>query len=285
MSAALRSKLWQLLGLEADPGVPSGALRFGTFLVPDGPGPYPAVLYCHAHGGRHDLGRRELTEGARWLAAPYAPDLLRAGFAVLCVDMPGFGARREDGPESALAKAGSWQGRPLFGQMVAAQLQALAWLGHQDRVDAGRIATLGVSMGAALALWVAALDARVNACVNLNILANLAPLIAAGAHDRHGHYLTVPGLLQHADIGEIAGLIAPRPQFIGLGRHDPFTPPDASRAALQQVQSAYHGRDHLLSVHVDANGAHGETTDMRRAVLEFLTAHARPAKQESENHA
>jgi len=285
MSTDLQSQLRRRLGIGADPGAGTKALPNSTLLLPEGPGPHPAVLYCHAHGGQYDLGRSELFQGARWLCGPYGPALVGAGFAVLCVDMPGFGARRSDGRESALAKAGLWQGRPLFGQMVAAQLQALAWLREQDGIDPDRIITLGVSMGGALALWTAALAPKVAACVQLNIFANLAPLIAAGGHDRHGIYLTVPGLLELTDIGEIAGLIAPRPQFIGLGALDPFTPPDARRAALAQVQGAYRRENNALTVHLEATGEHGETPAMRQAVFEFLGHAAQPTKRETTSHA
>ena len=84
------------------------------------------------------------------------------------------------------------------------------------RIDPDQIVTLGVSIGAALAMWVAVLDSRVCGCVQLCMLANIAPLIALGAHNRHGPYLTVLGLLSKTDIGHIAGKIARRPQFIGL---------------------------------------------------------------------
>ena len=42
-------------------------------------------------------------------------------------------------------------------------------------------------------------------------------LIEADAHDLHGLYLTVPGLLSLASNGRIAGLVSPRAQFIGIG--------------------------------------------------------------------
>ena len=56
--AELRDQLRNLLALPEQ--VPK--LATFTFLAPDGAGPFPAVLYCHAHGGNYDLGRRELTE-------------------------------------------------------------------------------------------------------------------------------------------------------------------------------------------------------------------------------
>ncbi len=266
-------QLWALLGLKK--GLQSADTTAATFLVPDGPGPHPAVLYCHAHGGDHPRGRRELTDGATWLTAPYGPDLLAAGFAVFCVDMPGFGDRISDGSESALAKAGLWRGRPLFGQMVATQLGALDRLAGDPRIDASQIFTLGVSMGAALALWVAALDRRVRGCAHLCMLANIEPLIASGAHDRHGPYLTVPGLLERTDMGQIAAHIAPRPQFIGLGAEDRFTPPDARDPALAQVRHVYGDAD-ALRVMIAPDGGHFETTEMRKAVIDFLRRSAKP---------
>ena len=292
----LRNAVRGLLALPDPIGVPAGRVikrstrgqeldldgRPALFLTPDGQGPWPAVLYAHAHGGRYDLGRREVTEGARWLSAPYGPDLTRAGFAVLCVDMPGFGARRSDGSESALAKAGLWEGRPLFGQMVADQLAGFAWLAAHPDIDAQRIVTLGMSMGAALAMWTGALEPRVAAVVQLCMLADIAPLIAAGVHDRHGAYLTVPGLLPRAEIGDVAGLIAPHPQFVGHGAQDPLTPPAARDAALMRLRRAYRGTG-MLTEWLSPTAGHVETPQMRRAVLDFLNRTcAHPQQQASE---
>ena len=65
-------------------------------------------------------------------------------------------------------------------------------------------------MGATLAFWLAALDPRMKAVAHLCCFADLETLVASGAHDLHGLYMTVPGLLAVARTGEIAGLIAPR---------------------------------------------------------------------------
>jgi dienelactone hydrolase len=271
-----RAALMACLGLDGIADRPD-AIRDGAFtlLTPPQTGrPCPAVLYCHAHGGDHALGRQELTAGARWLAAPPAPDLLAAGWAVLCIDMPGFGARSGLGSESALAKAGLWQGRPLFGQMVAEQLAAARWLRSQPGIDARRIVALGTSMGGALALWAAALDPDIAAAAHLCMLADIGPLIASGAHDRHGPYLTVPGLLRLAETGDIAALIAPRPQFVAHGALDPLTPPKARDAALARLRAAYRDADRGagLSLHLGPGTGHLETPAMRRSLLDFLQA-------------
>ena len=274
----LRGELRKLLALPdriapAAEARADGALRLNdhpvTFLRPEGEGPFPAVLYCHAHGGDYALGRHELTEGARWLVRPYAADLLARGIAVLAIDMPGFGARAGEGTEAALARSGLWRGRPLFGRMVADHMTALCWLRRQPEIDATRIATLGVSMGAAHAFWLAALDPGVAAVAHICMLADMAPLIESGTHTRHGDYLTVPGLLRHAEIGDVAALVAPRPQFVGAGAADHLAPQAARDAALARLSAAY-GADGALEILVDPDGGHGETLNIREAALDFL---------------
>lgn len=246
------------------------------YLRPDRSGPLPAVLYCHAHGGAYGLGRHELLEGAWWLTAPLGPSLARAGFAVLAVDMPGFGGRVGEGSESALAKEGLWRGQPLFGQMIADQQSALGWLASQPEVDAGRIAAVGTSMGGLLAFWTAALDRRITAVAHLCVLADIAGLIEAGAHDLHGHFLTVPGLLNVSDMGAVAALIAPRPQFVAHGGADALTPAPARDTALATLRAAYSTADELETLLVPEAG-HTETPEMRHALLDFLKRRLAPA--------
>ena len=50
-----------------------------------------AVLYCHAHGNRYDIGIDELTEGRPALSAPWLGQFAALGLGVLCIEMPCFG--------------------------------------------------------------------------------------------------------------------------------------------------------------------------------------------------
>ncbi len=244
----------------------------GTVLLPDTERRHSAVLYCHAHGNRHEIGRRELLEGRPALSSPYGPALAEAGHVVLCIDMPGFNERISEGSESSLSKAALWRGTPLFGRMLADLSAALDYLAMRVEVDAGRITTLGLSMGATHAYWLAALDERVAGAAHLCAFANMKPLIETGAHDLHGHYMTVPGLLQHFDMADIAARIAPRPQLVVYGTEDPLTPAAAIDPALERLGSAYRLADaaQQLTIIRSAGTGHMETPDMRAAVLRFL---------------
>ena len=284
---ALRQALFALLNLSPDRPVaaPKGGER-SRLAIPGGTridleidgapatllhpgGCPPAILYCHAHGGDYSLGRRELTEGAWWLSAPFGDTLLRRGYAVLCMDMPGFGDRQAEGSEAVLAKAGFWHGRPLFGQMIEGQRRAVDWLVASGLVDAGRIAAMGVSMGAAHSFWLGALDDRIGAVAQFCMLADLAPMIATGSHDHHGFYLCVPGLLSLCEMGDVAALVAPRPQFVAHGAQDALAPSAARSAACDRLLRAY-GQSDALTLMIDPEAGHAETPLMRRAALQFL---------------
>lgn len=239
--------------------------------LPATPPPWPMVLVLHAHGARYDIGAQELIDGRPALAGPLAPDLTERGIAALCCDMPCFGSRQAQS-ESALSKALLWEGRTLAGRMLSESIAALDWIAADARFIPGRIGVYGLSMGATLGYWLAALDQRVRALAHLCCLADFRALIAAGAHDLHGAYLTVPGLLPLASNGRIAGMVAPRAQFVGLGDLDPLTPPAAADAALTELRAAYARDRGRLVLHREPDSGHVETAAMRAAVLIFLQA-------------
>lgn len=290
------AELWQLLGLPGgspDAAVATtvstepvgslvreelqfdiGGLRIpGTLLRPTHRAvPGSAVLYCHAHGNRHDIGRRELLDGRAALQSAYGPLLVAHGFTVLCIDMPGFNERQSEGREQALSKALLWRGKTLLGQMLAEQAAVAGYLANRPDVASNAIVALGISMGATLAYWLAALDARIAAAVHLCAFSDIGPLIDTGAHDLHGPYMTVPGMLRHLDMGDIAAMVAPRPQLVACGTADPLTPPIALDPALETVRNAYQRSDAIARLEVirSRGTGHVETPEMRAAVLRFL---------------
>lgn len=233
--------------------------------------PGPAILYAHAHGARWDIGASELAEGRPALIDAPGPVLAREGYVALSIDMPTFG-ERAGVTEDAAAKAALWHGGTLFGQMLSEQAAALSWLAGRPEVDPARIGVTGLSMGATLAYFLAAIDGRVKAAAHLCCYADFATLVETGAHDLHGHYLTVPGLLKETSTGEIAGLIAPRAQLITIGRDDPLTPPAAVEKAFTETEAAYLNAEALgaLVFLPEAGVGHKETPAMRRAVLSFF---------------
>jgi dienelactone hydrolase len=228
----------------------------------------PAIVYIHAHGAKYEIGARELLDGRPALKGPYAADFARQGIVALALDMPCFGDRATEA-ESAAAKRHLWNGTTLFGEMLNDLSGGVDVLAALDGIDPKRIGAFGLSMGATLAFWLAALDPRIACVAHLCCFADLGELVRQNGHDLHGIYMTVPGLLPKLRTGQIAGLAAPRPQYAAMGAKDPLTPPEAIDLALADLKLAY-GDSTALRVHVDPDTGHIETPRMRADVLRFF---------------
>lgn len=232
-------------------------------------GRLPAILYGHSHGGGYAIGARELLDGREYLVDPLGPVFARAGYVTFTIDMPIFGERATVS-ESFAAKALLWHGKSLFGQMVCEHAAALTYLAGRSDVDPARIGAFGISMGCTLSYWLAALDDRIAAVAQLCCFADFRTMIELGAHDGHGIYLTVPGLLREADGGTIAALVAPRPQLVCIGEADKLTPPLAVERAWAELALAYAGMEERLELVSEPGVEHQETPRMREAMLAFF---------------
>ncbi|CAN1570269.1 Dienelactone hydrolase [Rhabdaerophilaceae bacterium] len=248
----------------------------GLLAGPEGPwNNLPALLCCHAHGLRYDIGAAELFSGRpALLDPPYGETLARQGYVAFAIDLSCFGARQNE-CESSASKRHLWQGRTMFGEMLEDLGGAIDFLTQHAGIDPERIGAFGISMGATLAFWLAALDQRVKVVAHLCCFADLAALVETGAHDLHGPYMTVPGLVQEFTTGQIAGLVAPRPQFAAMGALDALTPPAAVARAVADTRRAYEasGAPGRFQVLVGAETGHVETPQMREALLRFVASH------------
>jgi dienelactone hydrolase len=241
------------------------------FVRPLKGGPFPAILYNHAHGGDYPLGKDELLRGREHLQKPpYAEVLAQRGIAALCIDAWLFG-ERSGRYESSLFKEMLWQGRVLWGMMVYDGLRALDYLCSRQEVDPARVGTLGLSMGSTMAWWLAALDPRIRVCVDLCCLTDYQALIEAGGLDGHGIYYYVPSLLKHFTTAQINTLIAPRPHLSLAGSQDPLTPLAGLERIDQELQEVYSKFGYAQAWELKRyECGHRETPEMRTAVLEFL---------------
>ncbi len=237
----------------------------------NGVAPMPAVLYQHTHSNDYGRGKEEMLVGRAELAAPpYAEFLAGLGCCALCIDAWCFG-ERAGRSELDRFKEMLWRGQVLWGAMVYDALRAVDYLATRPEVDAGRIATVGMSMGSSLSQWTAALHPGVAACAEICCLTEYEALIEAGGLGEHGVYYFVPGLLKHFTAAEINALIAPRPHLSLAGNLDPLTPVaglDRMDAELRRVYAAL-GRPEAWRL-ARYDGGHQETAAMRAAVGKFL---------------
>ena len=232
---------------------------------------FPVILYNHAHGGDYRLGKDELIKGRHILQYPtYAEELTKRGYSLLCIDAWTFGERSYR-PESEIFKEMLWHGQVLWGMMVYDSLKAIDYLVSRKEVDGNRIGTLGMSMGSTMAWWIAALDERIKACVDICCLTDFESLIELGRLDEHGLYYYVPGLLKEFSTAKINSLIAPRAHLSLVGNFDRLTPPEGLDKIDKELKKVYKTEkvpEAWKLLRFDTR--HLETPEMRKETISFL---------------
>jgi len=190
------------LVIERPGEVPVPALLF----LPKGPkGKLPAVLYVDDRGKAAG-------------AAPGGPieDILKAGIAVLAIDVRGVGEttpvspKKYWNPEFPIAYLAFHLARPLLGQRVEDVLAALECLAARPEIDAAKIGIVGVEGGALAALHAAALDERLREVTLWRSIASWMDVVTSQtAKNQLGQ--VVPGALARYDLPDLVRAIAPRP--------------------------------------------------------------------------
>jgi acetyl esterase/lipase len=231
----------------------------------------PAVVFNHSHGGGYTIGKQEFVEGRSYLQPePYAKVLTDLGFIGLCIDHWVFGERSHTS-EADTFKEMLWKGQVLWGMMVYDSLRAVDYLLERGDVDPERIGTLGMSMGSTMAWWLAALDERIKATVDICCLTDFDTLVAKKGLSLHGVYYYVPRLLRHFTTAQINALIAPRAHLALAGLQDKLTPVEGLDIIDRELQQVYAATGHaerwkLLRYDV----AHQETAEGRQESIAFL---------------
>ena len=152
--------------------VRSGSLTLhGLLWKPDGPGPFPAVLYNHGSGPQSDLTR----------PARIGPAFARHGYVVLYLFRRGAGLSADQGTDSeelmnrAMAESGQAGRNAVQLRLLDAELNdvqsGLVFLRARSDVDTSRVAVVGFSFGGQLTLLAAERDAGVRAAVVFGVAA------------------------------------------------------------------------------------------------------------------
>ncbi|MFC5652775.1 dienelactone hydrolase family protein [Paenibacillus solisilvae] len=234
--------------LSATPG-----LSFAAYvLIPaGGSSGLPGVLALHGHG----YGSREIVgllpdgspdHGKPGIHQHFAVQLVKRGMVVIAPDVVGFGERRLDAdllknpdtPSSCfrLSTQLMMLGKTLTGLRVAEAVRALEYLVSRPEVDAGRIGTMGFSGGGLISYAAAALDEQIKAVVLTGFTNTFKDSIFAVNHCIDNY---TPGLLTHAELPELIGLIAPRPLFLESGKNDRIFPEEGFKQAAAKIQAIY----------------------------------------------
>jgi pimeloyl-ACP methyl ester carboxylesterase len=199
--------------------------------------PGPAIVAVHGHGAGKDA-----VCGLAGDTERYAHDLASRGYVVLAPDLRCFGERADWIPPDKYGCDWNLVCATLAGANPLAQnvwdlQRALDVLATHPVVDAQRIAAVGFSYGATIALFLAATDERVRATVLSGYVsswrdAHRVPWNMCGSQ-------VVSGLLDEFEHVDVAALVAPRPLLVESGRADLIFPLDAASATVEQLRAVY----------------------------------------------
>ncbi|MEU6192169.1 alpha/beta fold hydrolase [Streptomyces sp. NPDC047061] len=230
-----------------------------TMLLPNGPGPFPAVLLLHDHGSKFDIGKEKLIrpwyddtrlESARsWADEMYGgrfvgDELVARGYAVLCVDALGWGDRSglsADG-QQALASNFFNLGSSMAGLVAREDLRAAAFLASLPEVDAKRISAVGFSMGGFRAWQVAALSDHISAAVAVSCMTTVREMMVPSPFTDLGQsafFMQHPGLNRHLDMPDVASIAAPKPLLFFNGEDDPAFAGAGVTAAYAKMRTVW----------------------------------------------
>jgi hypothetical protein len=165
------------------------------------------------------------------------------GIAALCLEQRSFGERREFIQPQHLdylchqaAMNALMLGTTLLAERIFDVDRAIDYLAQRGDVAMEKVGLMGNSGGGTTTLFATALLPRVQAAMPSCCFSTFAASIQAMFHCVCNY---VPGLLPVAEMGDIAGLIAPKPLVIVSGREDGIFPLHAAESEFERVRDIY----------------------------------------------
>jgi len=232
---------------ESRPGMPI----LGYLLLPKtATTPVANVICIPGHGrGVDDIVGIDPQGQDRTLKVTYEFDFaiqaVEQGLAAIAIEPLGFGCRRDarnkaKGLEQKacepVAGAALLLGQTLLGWRIWDVMRTVDWIQSRPELDAKRVGVVGISGGGTCSLFSAALEPRIKAAMVSCYLNTFRSSIMSIGHCIDNY---VPGILNWAEMYDVAGLIAPRPLFSEAGEVDSIFPIAASVESFQKVKAIY----------------------------------------------
>jgi hypothetical protein len=288
----LRERIWEAMGVHADHALPlnleiTGEIACqgyrvqkicyqsrpdfyvtGNLYIPDGEGPFPAVINMHGHWSQGRLAARVQQRGHL---------LAKCGYVCLCVDAFGSGERATRHGEfeyhgNNLGGSLLQLGETLMGVQVVDNMRGVDLLCSLPFVNATKIGATGGSGGGNQTMWLAAMDTRITAAV---------PVVSVGSFQSYVMCLNciceaLPTGLTFTEESGILALVAPRALKMCNGLQDcnpAFAPAEMLRS-LREARKVYHALG--VPDHLDCyifNKPHGFWPDVQEEMLGWFELH------------
>jgi dienelactone hydrolase len=212
--------------------------------------PAPVMVCVPGHGrgvddivGIDDQGR-DRTDKAGY-QHDFALQVVEAGMAAVAIEPMGFGCRRDaiNARQGLSRKAcdpaaggALLVGETMVGWRVWDVMRTIDYIETRSELDRSRVGCMGISGGGTVTVFSTALEPRIRVALVSGYLNTFRDSIGSLSHCIDNY---VPGILNWAEMYDVAGLIAPRPLFVESGEKDNIFPIRASIESFNEVKKIY----------------------------------------------
>jgi gamma-glutamyltranspeptidase len=279
---------------------PEGRWVDGYLLVPEGPGPFPAVLVPF-YEPLTSIGRGAKGRGVG--THDYGLQLVKRGFVTLSIGTPGSLDKLGGDTRDALIKAGADLRRQPLTLLAYVAADCLTALAQMPEVAPRRIGIIGLSYGGKWSMFASCLDERFACAVwsdpgivfnekdsNVNYWepwylgydpkVQRRPGVPSAANPRTGLYKEM--IDAGEDLVDLHALVAPRPVLVSGGVQDP----PRNWQALNHLVAVNRLLGHKNRVFLTARKTHvptAEALEFELAFLEYFLKYAQPENPDNGN--
>ncbi|CCX62763.1 uncharacterized protein BN727_00897 [Bacteroides sp. CAG:598] len=270
-------------------------------LVPEGKGPFPAIVLLHDHGAHFSIGKEKMVrpfyvapevmeDADQWASqcydGQYVGDYLaRHGYVVLAVDALFWGERgRKEGTsydaQQALASNFLQMGASWGAFINVDDMRSAEFLASLPFVDKERVGSLGFSMGAYRSWMLAALTDVVRASASICWMNTTEHLMTLTNNQNKGgsaYAMLIPALRRYLDYPHVASIACPKPTLFFNGTQDKLFPIEGVRDAYQEMEAVWKSQgasDRLVTKLWDEK--HFFNKEMQKETLEFFDRWLKP---------
>lgn len=270
-------------------------------LVPEGKGPFPAIVLLHDHGAHFSIGKEKMVrpfhvapevmeDADQWASqcydGQYVGDYLaRHGYVVLAVDALFWGERgRKEGTsydaQQALASNFLQMGASWGAFINVDDMRSAEFLASLPFVDKERVGSLGFSMGAYRSWMLAALTDVVRASASICWMNTTEHLMTLTNNQNKGgsaYAMLIPALRRYLDYPHVASIACPKPTLFFNGTQDKLFPIEGVRDAYREMEAVWKSQgasDHLVTKLWDEK--HFFNKEMQKETLEFFDRWLKP---------
>ena len=235
-------------------------------LIPEGEGPFPAVVMLHDHGAKFSIGKEKMVkpihpsedlekECNQWSVqcydSIYTGDYFASqGYVVLAIDALFWSERgsvegHDYNRQQALASNMFQLGRTWCGHITNDDIQSVEFLCSLPYVDTERIAALGFSMGAHRAWMLAAASDKVSAAVAVCWMNTTEHLMTLDNNQNKGgsaYSMLLPEIRNYLDYPHVASIACPKPMYFINGSRDKLFPVQGCLDAFETMRRVWESR-------------------------------------------